>query len=238
MSIAGLDPSAGAGLFADLKCFEQHKVYGFGISSAITVQSDSDFINVEWVPLSTIIEQIAPLIRKFPIIACKIGLIESREVLSMLIDYLKSVVPSIEIVLDPILKASAGFQFHTWGNDLIPILKSIRLITPNYSELEQMGGSETEATARNWAEYTAVLLKGGHNLRNLGIDYLYEGKLRYSFKPITTELPQKHGSGCVLSSSIVANLALGHTLPDSCKNAKEYTTHFLTSNQSLLGYHS
>src|SRR5690349_11279118 len=112
LSIAGFDPSAGAGVLADVKCFEQHEVYGFGICSALTVQTDSDFIKNDWLDAAQIINQLAPLLAKFPIAACKIGLIKDRVVLLEVIAYLKLHIPSLKIVVDPVLKASSGYEFH------------------------------------------------------------------------------------------------------------------------------
>jgi len=240
ISLAGFDPSAGAGILADVKCFEQHQVYGFGICTSLTVQTDRNFINNQWIEWEQIIAQMKPLLDKFKIKACKIGLIKDMNTLEKVVKFIKQADPAIQIVVDPILKASAGFEFHSWQNafeQFLPILKEIDLITPNYLEMLALnGGADAEQGAKIWALHCPLLLKGGHNPRSPGTDYLYENN---RVLELTSKMGvhAKHGSGCVLSSAITANLALGFSLSASCKLAKIYISKFLNSNQSLLGYH-
>jgi len=240
ISIAGFDPSAGAGVLADIKCFEQHRVYGFGICSALTLQTDSKFLKNDWLDAQQIIAQLEPLIAKFKVSACKIGLIKDVSVLMEVVGFLRSENPGLKIILDPVLKASSGYEFHDWTNEILsPVLKQLDLITPNYTELLRIGGkTEVEKTAKLWAKHCPVLLKGGHNTGSLGTDYLYELNNTYTFKPGGDKFYQKHGSGCVLSAAIAANITLGQSLKEACKNAKLYIENFLNSNSTLLGYHS
>lgn len=241
MSIAGFDPSAGAGILADIKCFEQLDVYGFGVCSALTVQTDSHFIKNEWLETSQIIAQLKPLLASFQVSACKIGLIKDVPALLEVVSFLKAENPDLKIVVDPVLKASSGYGFHDWANGLNllkPVLEKITLITPNYLEMQSLGGDENVTdSASKWAQYCAVLLKGGHNTAAPGTDYLYDQTTVKALKPLHTGVHQKHGSGCVLSAAIVAQLAKGNSLPEACKQAKTYTEHFLNSNKTLLGYH-
>ena len=241
LSVAGFDPSAGAGLLADTKCFEQHRVYGFGICTALTVQTDTDFLDNTWISASQIIAQLEPLLSKFKIAACKIGLIQDMNTLFEVLNYIKSIQPDIKIVLDPVLSATAGFKFHDWQSgfeSLVPILKILDLITPNYEEFLHMAGTASEEAVKSWAAFCPVLLKGGHHPTKLGIDQLFSKDKKQELYPSVTGIHQKHGSGCVLSASITANLAMGHTLPEACSLAKRYTEQYLNSNLSLLGYHS
>ncbi|MEQ7801425.1 hydroxymethylpyrimidine/phosphomethylpyrimidine kinase [Pedobacter sp. ASV1-7] len=241
MSIAGFDPSAGAGVLADIKCFEQQEVYGFGICSALTIQTDIDFFKNEWLNAPQIIEQTAPLLSRFKIAAVKIGLIKNISVLMEVISHLKKQQSDIKIVMDPVLKASAGYDFHDWENglkQLLPVLKQIDLITPNYTEMLRLGGdNEVYTTAKIWSAHCPVLLKGGHSAKNIGTDYLYVDDQIHELHPGTTSIYQKHGSGCVLSAAITASLAKGKELLEACTSAKVSTEHFLNSNESLLGYH-
>lgn len=229
LSIAGFDPSAGAGVLADIKTFEQHKVYGLGVTSALTYQNDSSFDGVRWCPENEIMSQIIPL-QKYNIKAIKIGLIENISVLELLLDQLKIIFPLAFIIWDPILKASAGFEFH--NNSQIPteILSNIDLITPNLDEFNQLG-------FQNGLPDCAVLLKGGHAETNKGTDVLYFQNKQFTIEGNTLPHTEKHGTGCVLSSAICANIALGNELPDACKNAKAYIEKIISSNNSKLGYH-
>ncbi|RQO74095.1 hydroxymethylpyrimidine/phosphomethylpyrimidine kinase [Pedobacter sp. KBW06] len=242
ISIAGFDPSAGAGVLSDLKCFEAHRVYGFGVCSALTVQTDSDFLKNDWLTATQIIGQIDPLLKKFPVPVAKIGLIRDLDTLEEVCIHLKQLNPQIKIVVDPILKASAGYKFHEWNQypeKLKNVLKQLYLITPNFQEMKSLGeGREVHSLCKEWSEQLAVLLKGGHNPDAPGTDFLYTGKQCLELKPEQTEVFQKHGSGCVLSAAITARLALGNPLAEACLLAKQYTYFFLHSNTSLLGYHS
>ncbi|MOA35845.1 Hydroxymethylpyrimidine/phosphomethylpyrimidine kinase [compost metagenome] len=139
------------------------------------------------------------------------------------------------------MKASAGYTFHDWENgleQLLPVLKKIDLITPNYPEMLYLGReNEVFTTAKIWSAYCPVLLKGGHNTKNIGTDYLYVDDQVHELKPDIKTIYQKHGSGCVLSAAITATLAKGKELLEACILAKVNTEHFLNSNESLLGYH-
>ena len=258
LTIAGYDPSAGAGLLADIKTFESNKVYGIGVVSALTWQNESEFERVEWISAEKIISQIEILLRKSKVDYVKIGLVENVDTLTSIVKYLKSYNPKIRIVWDPILKASAGFDFHQNSNlkvwqDLLPHLY---LITPNWEEIAWLsGGKEGLEAAKELAQHCHVFLKGGHNSEKLGYDYLvvsrqlsvvsqeFERNTQYAiqtttFKPKAKNVAPKHGSGCVLSSALTAFLARGFREQKACLLAKEYVTRFLTSNQTLLGFHT
>lgn len=112
------------------------------------------------------------------------------------------------------------------------------MITPNYTELLQVGKwDDPIESAKDLANYCAVLLKGGHNPVHPGVDYLFENTHIHALAPGTHNAFPKHGSGCVLSAAIAANMALGYTLYESCIRAKHYIEPFLNSHSSLLGYH-
>jgi len=237
VSIAGFDPSGGAGVLADIKTFEAHKVYGMGVCSAITFQNDASFLGIEWLDVKEIIRQLEPIITKFAISAVKVGIIKNLQTLIEVIDYIENFHQGIKIVLDPVLKASAGFDFHgdLNVNEIIKVLKQVTLVTPNYNEMLSLENMLKSAPLK---AYTNVLLKGGHNPEQEGTDILFfEGKV-IEIPPKVEDITAKHGSGCVLSSAITSNLALGHSLPQSCVLAKEYIEQFLNSNTTPLGYHN
>jgi hydroxymethylpyrimidine/phosphomethylpyrimidine kinase len=241
LSIGGLDPSGGAGILADVKTFEANKVYGFGIASSNTFQNDIEFEKADWIGLNIILEQIEILRRRFKIDHVKIGLIQNLELLLTLVKELKMKNPDMKIIWDPILKASAGLEFHKIIDLglLENICREIYLITPNIPEALKLGASgEALENSKYLSKFCNVLLKGGHDEKNKGRDFLFikEGK-EFSFKPKTKEKTEKHGSGCVLSSAVTANLAKGFKIHPACLRAKDYTTNFLLSNKSLLGYH-
>jgi len=240
MSFAGLDPSGGAGLLADIKTFEQHRVYGLGICTALTIQTASDFISVDWLSLPRILAQARPLLATETIAYCKIGIMADVQSLLELVRTIKFLSPGIRIIVDPVLKASAGHAFHSsipqqaW----LELLPELYLITPNYHEAMLLTGlDDGDAAAKQLSAHCAVLLKGGHHQARPGEDTLYNGNEAHLFPAGKQQVYPKHGSGCVLSAAITANLALGHSLPDACANAKEYTENLLSSHFSLTGYH-
>ena len=241
LTIAGHDPSAGAGLSADLKTFEAHGAYGMSVCSAITVQNDRVFKKVRWLSESEILEQLEVLLQGHTFVSAKIGLIENGRMLGKLIRLLRQRQPGIQVVVDPVLKASAGFKFQEAGaaRTYVDDLKGIALLTPNREEIGPLTGTKNpEKAALELSLSFPVLLKGGHDARRMGWDLLFvNGRKTAEFQPSKIAEVGKHGSGCVLSAALAANLGKGKNLVTACKEAKRYTENFLTSNDQLLGYH-
>jgi hydroxymethylpyrimidine/phosphomethylpyrimidine kinase len=170
------------------------------------------------------------------------GLVENLESLHAICDELLSYNPTIKIIWDPILKSSSGFLFHEQfeENQLKNLLKKIYLITPNIIEAELLFNTNHPETIiqKGFSDSTTILLKGGHTTTNDANDILISAD---SFQIIESKRIQnaaKHGSGCVLSSAISANIAHQHTVLASCKNAKNYIHQYLQSSSHLLGFHS
>ncbi|MEM9992224.1 MAG: bifunctional hydroxymethylpyrimidine kinase/phosphomethylpyrimidine kinase, partial [Bacteroidota bacterium] len=237
LSIAGFDPSAGAGVLADIKTFEQLSTYGLSACTALTIQNDIDFKATQWVPQDAILAQVETLQARFSVSAVKIGLIENWNILQQVLSSLKDK----HIVFDPILKASAGFDFHQKSafHTLLQHLPSFTLLTPNRLEILQLAPQKSPMeAAKILSQYCPVLLKGGHHETRLGEDELWQdGTMITVFEPQQIAVRGKHGSGCVLSAAIAAYLAKGADLVTACEKGKEYTEHFLNSNSTLLGYH-
>ena len=236
LSIAGIDPSGGAGLLADIKTFEMHKTLGFGVCSAITYQSENKFEGLHWLSDTEIINQLSPLVKKHEIKIVKIGLIQDLKTLETIINYLtENNISDLKIIWDPILSASAGFIFHNAfeSNLLSGILKRIHLITPNKSEFDYLN-----LKCPNITELTRVLLKGGHNGGSSSDDRLIWKNKELEYKNARYKDTDKHGTGCILSAAIASNLALNYSIEDSCKHAKDYVNKILLSNASMLGYHT
>ncbi|RKR13296.1 hydroxymethylpyrimidine/phosphomethylpyrimidine kinase [Maribacter vaceletii] len=241
LTIAGHDPSGGAGLTSDIKTFEAHGLYGLSVCSAITVQNDIDFKACIWTDTEVILAQIETLFERFEISVVKIGIIQSWEILSEVLDKLHILNSEVKIIVDPILKATAGFDFHATENQnlLDCIWDKCFLITPNYDEIKLLyPEKDIEATIAHISEKTNIYLKGGHRTDKKGWDELYYNKIvQINIEPKAKSVYEKHGSGCVLSSSLASNIALKIELDDAAKNAKYYTEQFLNSNDSLLGFH-
>ena len=241
LTIAGFDPSAGAGVLADAKTFEQHRVYGFAINTGNTIQTDIEFFEMQWTDLAFVLKSLEKLFGNYTIKAVKIGIVPSLDYLKQIVLTLKKLSPETKIVWDTVLKSSTEFDFLSIEdqNTLFEILKKIDLITPNYNEILQLSskGINAKTEAIQLSKYCPILLKGGHNPDEIGIDSLYIQNNIYKFLPKTNKCYEKHGSGCVLSSAITANLALGQNLKVACENAKIYTENYLLSNPTKLGFH-
>lgn len=238
LTIAGFDPSGGAGVLADVKTFEANGILGFGVVTALTWQNDIEFDKVDWVAPEKIEEQIAVLLRRFSIRYIKIGLIESMEVLNRIVNFLHDRITDPVIVYDPIIKASAGFTFHKEPALFHSIFDRIYCITPNIPEAEWLFGKEylTE-TLEDKSETLNIYLKGGHGGTNTITDMLFVKDHTYVFTNDKLPHGAKHGSGCVLSAALAATLALGKDLPDAAETANQYTHQYLASSNTLLGFH-
>jgi hydroxymethylpyrimidine/phosphomethylpyrimidine kinase len=241
LTIAGFDPSAGAGVLADVKTMEANGAYGLAACTALTVQNDVAFERVNWVPLADIQDQVRVLLARFPVGFVKIGLIESLPLLLELIHWLKAQNPAVQLIWDPVLKATAGYEFHPQPDQALlqAICAELALITPNRPEaLRLWPATSALAAAGALSAYCPVLLKGGHDEGQLATDLLLANGTQYEFSAPRLPHGEKHGSGCVLSAAVLAQLAKGENLVDACRLGKAYTTAFLGSNETLLGYHS
>ena len=241
LSIAGFDPCGGAGILADIKTFEQHKVYGLAVNTAQTLQTENHFISIKWEDEKDILTALELLLNQYDIAAVKIGIVENISRLKNIVLFIHQKKAATKIIVDTVIKSSSGFNF--WNEQineqvLLEILSKVFLITPNYNEvLQLMPFANAKEAARKIAAHCNVLLKGGHNEEEKGVDYLYTKNSMVQFLPHNGYVSAKHGSGCVLSAAITANLALGFDLQIACTNAKKYIEQFLSSNKTLLGYH-
>jgi hydroxymethylpyrimidine/phosphomethylpyrimidine kinase len=239
MAVAGFDPSGGAGLLADIKTMEQLKVQGLGVCTAMTLQTESQCLSLNWQPLDEILKSIVVLMKKYSVQAVKIGVVKDARFLSEIIKTIKSNDSEAKIVWDPVLKSTSEFSFFDLNtiSELKNVLNQIDLITPNYNEYKVLQEAYLFEKLENSC---SVLIKGGHREDQLGTDILLENGKEVSIFPTdeTSVFYPKHGSGCVLSSAIASHLALGKNVEEACRNGKLYIEKFLTSNPTLLGFHS
>lgn len=231
LTIAGSDPSGGAGIQADLKTFTCLGVYGTAVVTALTIQNTTGVQEVVRVPSDLLRKQLTALLEDVPIQAVKTGLIIGTETIEIIQAHLKKY-DLTSYVLDPIIRSSSGFP--VLKKDEVEVLKKLLLplallVTPNLQEAEQLTGltirnerdMERAAKEIQGMGPQAVLVKGGH-LEGAAVDILYDGtKIMRFRKPRITRL-RIHGAGCVLSSAIVAGLARGLSLPRAIKQAKAF----------------
>ncbi len=240
ISIAGFDPTGGAGVLADIKTIEQHNCLGFGVLTSTTIQTEFEVMGVNWFSAEEILNQLNPLLDNYQIKAVKIGIVNQLSTLKAVCERIRTANPEIIIVWDPILVATSGKPFleGITKTDLYDCLKMIDVITPNTLEAIELGGGLNEMeSAKELAEITNVLLKGGHSIIAKGTDVLFYDKKETHITSDLTEYHDKHGTGCILSSAITANLAQGISMIQSCRNAKQYLETTANSNPQRLAYH-
>ena len=239
IAFAGFDPSAGAGLLADIKTMEQNGGYGMGVCTALTIQNDIDFEQCQWTSIQTIIDQYRCLSKRFHFECAKIGLIKDLKTTQEILFILKKDNPSIKVVWDPILKASAGFDFNNISKTkkFEAICAQMTLITPNIPEAQNLFGDDLSTShLLAHSQKFSILLKGGHSSQK-GVDILYDKGKVLNIDTNKGILNNKHGSGCILSSAICTQLSHRHNIIDACTKGKQYIEQVLASNNTLLGYH-
>lgn len=241
MTVAGLDPSGGAGLIADIKTFEQHRVYGLSICTAATLQTAETFHAIRWTPLHEVLRDIDTMMEAYPVDVVKTGIVPSFQYLSEIVQRIKKKNPVAKIIVDPVLRSSSGFDFISKQDKskFEKLLRSVHLLTPNAPEILSLTGEDNPMhAATSLSRHCHVLLKGGHLTEALGFaDHLFVKGILHVIAGSNEKSVGKHGSGCVLSAAIAANVALGLPLEQACFEGKAYTEKFLSSNSTLLGYH-
>jgi hydroxymethylpyrimidine/phosphomethylpyrimidine kinase len=242
LSIAGSDPSGGAGIQADLKTFHQFGVYGEAVITLVTVQNTRGVERMECLAPDLVADQIRAVIGDIPPAAAKTGALGNRGIIEAVAGLAASFV--FPLVVDPVISSKHGAAL--LEADAIDALKTrllpyTFLLTPNLEEAALLTGEEVRniVDMRKAAEKLsalgprAVLVKGGHLGNGDATDILfYQGEFREFTSPrIATR--NTHGTGCTLSAAITAGLACGCDLPEAVERAKRYVTAAIRSNLGL-----
>lgn len=244
LSIAGSDPSGGAGIQGDLKTFSALGCYGMAVVTALTAQNTKAVSAVHVPPPEFVAQEIDAVFADVKVAAVKIGMLASAAVAEAVAARLAVYKPPF-VVLDPVLAATSGASLGT--PDLLAtirerLLAQITLVTPNLPEaarltemplprnLKEMGHLAVRLHACGAA---AVLVKGGHLPGAEAQDVLFDGFAErvYAAERIATE--NTHGTGCTLSAAIAAYLAKGRSLPESIGAAKDYLSGALRESAAL-----
>lgn len=240
LSVAGSDPSGGAGIQADLKVFLDHGVYGMAVITALTAQNTREVRAVHVAPPPFVRAQIQTLRDDMPIGAVKIGMLANAEVALAVCEALAGL--SAPVVLDPVLIAKSNARLLDPAAEAVlrgPVVDLATLVTPNLPEAEVLlDGEAPEA----WAARTgkALLLKDGHGSGREVADRLFlpDGRVR-TWRHPRQDSRNNHGTGCTLSSAIAARLARGETLEAAVEGGLRYVTHLLrfSEDHTLGGGH-
>jgi hydroxymethylpyrimidine/phosphomethylpyrimidine kinase len=241
LSIAGSDPSGGAGIQADLKTFHQFGVYGEAVITLITVQNTRGVERIECLAPDLVADQIRAVVGDIPPAAAKTGALGNCAIIEA-VAALAAGFP-FPLVVDPVILSKHGAAL--LEADAVDALKTrllpyTFLLTPNLEEAALLTGAEVRdiGDMRKAAEKLAamgpraVLVKGGH-LGGDATDVLFhQGEYREFTSPkIATR--NTHGTGCTLSAAITASLASGYDLPEAVERAKQYVTAAIQSNPRL-----
>jgi hydroxymethylpyrimidine/phosphomethylpyrimidine kinase len=232
LSIAGFDPSCGAGTAADLKTFAAHGCYGVAAITSLTVQNTQGVEAVHNTPSAELRAQLDALAADCEIAAVKIGMLGNRGNAAVVAEFLDAHRFN-HIVHDPVMKSSTGAELlDNVGVKFVAteLLKRASVVTPNISEAEALTGltikdvPEMEAAARKILEMgaRAVILKGGHMEK--AIDVLFDGTEVVQLSGDRVKTDNMHGTGCAFASALAAQLALGRGLFEAATLAKAYVT--------------
>ena len=244
MSVAGSDPSGGAGIQADLKTFGALGCYGMAVLTALTAQNTRGVAAVHVPPPDFVAAQIDAIYADIRVDAVKLGMLADGAIAATVADRLRRN-RAHNVVLDPVLVATSGDLLGT--PDVVDAIRGhllplATLVTPNLPEAARLAGRPLPEDLDGMREIArqltrtgarAVLVKGGHLGGEQSIDILFDGTAMHEFAAPRIATPNTHGTGCTLSSAIAAYLALGRDLPSAVAAAKTYLTEALRRSADL-----
>jgi hydroxymethylpyrimidine/phosphomethylpyrimidine kinase len=253
LTIAGFDPSSGAGVTADIKTIAAHGCYGVACITAMTVQSTAGVRRVEAVDPGLVTETLEELASDVPIAAVHIGMLGSAKVVKAVAEFLgsrsgKAGLPGKlpNVVLDPILKSSSGAELLDAAGIRVLIEKLIPLadvITPNVDEAAVLTGlrvtdlDEMRAAAAKLHSIgsAAVVITGGHLEKAIDLlSFTTNGRVEEEvFKAERQRSNSTHGTGCAFATAMACHLALGRGLAEAALLAKTYVSAAIAAGHPL-----
>ncbi|MDR1064343.1 MAG: bifunctional hydroxymethylpyrimidine kinase/phosphomethylpyrimidine kinase [Azoarcus sp.] len=252
VSIAGVDPSGGAGVLADIKTFSALGVYGCGVIAALTAQSTLGVTGAHMPPVEFLRLQIDTLFADVPIHAVKIGMLGNAATVETVADCLAHW-QAANIVLDPVMVAKSGdalLDRAAIGKMRECLFPLASVVTPNLPEAGELMDERAPASLREMRRMAErlhglllhdpkrwVLLKGGHLPGDEVFDLLFDGERMIELPARRIATPNTHGTGCTLSSAIAALLARNAGQPDATetavRTARDYLLHAIAAADSL-----
>lgn len=244
LSIAGSDPSGGAGIQADLKAISANGAYGMAAITALTAQNTQGVSGIHLVPGSFVADQIAAVFADIRVDAIKIGMIANAEVARAVADALEPF-QAVPIVLDPVMIAKGGAPL--LANDAVATVRDALLpiatvLTPNLPEAAHLlatnvATTRTEMAAQGHALLTlgpeAVLMKGGHLEQADSPDCLVTEAGITWLEGTRTQTKNTHGTGCTLSAALAAQIAQTHDISIAVSAAKTYVAAAIAGADAL-----
>ena len=250
LTIAGVDPSGGAGIIADIKTFFAFGVFPTAAISSITFQNTQGVFGAEHQTAKSVRQQIEPILNDYEVAAVKTGMLPTGEVIEEVASIL-SERKLRNIIVDPVVRSTSGYDLiddHALRSLINKLFPRSDLVTPNVPEAERITGIaiENEDDIRDAASIIRgfgaenVLIKGGHLRRtaNEARDYLFIGDERYVITAEFHETRATHGTGCTLSSAIAAGMALGNDLVSAVRRAKDFVNEAIQTAPMIGSGHS
>jgi len=238
LTIAGSDPTGGAGLQLDLQVFALHGVHGMAVPTALTVQTTKGVRRTSPVFPSVVAEQISALLDDVRPQALKLGMLATDDIVLAVANALDR--HSVPRVVDPVFRASDGsflLEQRALGNLVERLIRGAVLVTPNLPEAEALTGeTDPERAARAFLELgaDAALVKGGHSNAPTSDDYLAtRSGTSLWLRGARSDVGPVHGTGCALSAAITARLARGESLEPAARAAKAYVARAIAASQAL-----
>mgnify|MGYP005844355891 CR=1 FL=1 len=243
LTIAGSDPSGGAGLQADLKTFHQHRVYGMSVVTLLTVQNTQSVRAVQVLDPAVVLAQLDAVLSDIPPQAAKAGALGNAGVVRAIAERLAGC--PFPLVVDPVMISKHGARLideQAVAALQERLLPCAALVTPNLQEAEVLCGiavrdlAAMEKAAHLIARQGArgVLIKGGH-LEGKAVDLLWANGALYHLVAPRLDTRHTHGTGCVYSAAITALLARGEDLLSSVQRAKQFVTRAMETPPRLGG---
>lgn len=251
LSIAGLDPSGGAGVLADVKTFSALGCYGAAAVTALTAQNTLGVSGVWPVEPDVLEAQLDAFFADFTGVHVKFGMVATPENVTVIMRVLARHAGRIaSVVYDPVMASTSGASLLT--SSTLPLLRDhlfplCTLVTPNLPEACRLWGCTAPLRVPDDvrrelvplcrpASGGAILLKGGHlaDEGNTSTDFLVTADGVRLFTSPRVRTQNTHGTGCTLSSAVTAFLALGHCLPEAVGRAKDYLTQALEASRGLV----
>jgi hydroxymethylpyrimidine/phosphomethylpyrimidine kinase len=230
LSIAGFDPSSGAGVTADIKTIAAHGCYAITCITALTIQSTQGVREIQPVQTEVVRKTLVELVSDFDIAAVRIGMLGSGDVAVVVAEFIEQAKPK-NVVLDPVLRSSSGAELTSAsGHRLIRdrLLPLVDVVTPNTDEAEALLGTPVRtpqqmheaAKSLRALGARAVVVTGGDLDPALDVFYIDEAVEEFRSPKIRSQ--STHGTGCAFASSIACNLALGKKMRDAVIEAKVF----------------
>jgi hydroxymethylpyrimidine/phosphomethylpyrimidine kinase len=234
LTVAGSDPSGGAGIQADLKTFSSLKVYGMAVIAALTAQNTLGVSAVSEIPPDFLAQQLDAVLTDIPPDAAKTGMLLNATTVEVVAQKIRQYGVT-NLVVDPVMVSTSGAQLlnadaiDTFRRSLLPLAL---LITPNTEETRALTGRNIQ-TVEDMEEAALqihgmgarhVLIKGGHLQGDDATDVLFDGQDFTHLRSTRIAVRDTHGTGCVLSAAITAYLAKGSSVQEAVQHGKEFVT--------------